>query len=142
MAQIFRQATEGAVQRVSSKQEANTRVFVAQDGISSTITTVHTAPTAPQGCRDLITFVEFYAANDGVTTPCYAYLYVKGRDTGDVYKIAQGRMLVPFETFRPIKPSCPLPLEPGDELQIAAVGGVNPASLTVYIGGIEYRPAT
>lgn len=141
VAQIFKPASQ--IQRVSNQQEAFVKVFYGESGISSTLTTIHTVPTEPQGCRDVVTFATFYVASN-IDLPFSVTIFVESRSTGLAYEIAQANLLALNDQWRPFSPGFGLPLGPGDKLQIIGSGAGAPSSISVdvYIGGIEYRPAT
>ena len=143
MAQIFRPATTTAIQRISGRPELLVKVFSTRDSVPLARTTIHTVPTAPQGCRDLVTSAVFRAESI-VNLPFSLTLYVESLSTGLFYEIAKADLIAYGEEWRPIKPNFSLPLEPGDELQISGIGAGSPATIGVNcsVGGIEYRPSS
>lgn len=138
MAQVFTPTSR--IQRVSEQDASIAEVFYQANTVAQTLTILHTVPTEPQGCRDLITFATFVARATGAA-PYYLLLIVNSTKFGPI-SVAQGALIADGEQWRPFRRDFALPLEPGDTLKLLAdeLGTSTDLDVDVYIGGMRYRP--
>ena len=143
MAQAFSSA--GGIQRVSSSDETLVSVFYRANEIEQdSVVLIHTAPTEPQGIRDVITFATFVSRGTPAALRTWEISLFVLPAAGSVIVAAQGELDDLGHQWRPFSKEHPYPLLPGDQLKIYCTeqgGTSDPLPIDVYIGGIRHIPA-